>query len=184
VLDSLSRPICRFGLVLLVISSSVLAGAMSAPTSMAREAMGGQPAGRIDIVQPELTHLGSNVPAFRAQPEDLTDRLWRLTSYSSDGFLTPALPDTPVTATFDNDGTVSGNASCNDYSGPYRSNDYTISIGPLTATRMACERDVMDQEQAFLEALESAGDYMVQASTLTLADEGGRPLAIFSRGLL
>jgi len=42
----------------------------------------------------------------------------------------------------------------------------------------------MDQEQAFLDALESAEDYTVQASTLTLAEQGGRPVAIFSRGLL
>jgi heat shock protein HslJ len=107
-----------------------------------------------------------------------------LDAYSSDGFLTPVLPDTLITATFERDGTVNGNASCNDYSGPYRVIEIAISIGPLLTTRMACDRDVMDQEQAYLDAMENAETYSVQGTTLTLAAAGGLPVAVFGRGLL
>jgi hypothetical protein len=49
---------------------------------------------------------------------------------------------------------------------------------------MACEGNIMEQEQAYLHALENAATFTVQATTLTLAEAGGLPLAIFGRGLL
>jgi heat shock protein HslJ len=128
--------------------------------------------------------MPSNGPSLSAQPSELTEGTWRLDSYSSGGFLTPVLDGTPITATFERDGTVSGHASCNNYSGTYRAGELTISIGPLTTTRMACEQNIMEQEQAYLHALENAATFTVQATTLTLAEAGGLPLAIFGRGLL
>jgi heat shock protein HslJ len=38
----------------------------------------------------------------------------------------------------DKDGTLSGNAGCNEYSGPYTVTGNQIKIGPLTSTMMAC----------------------------------------------
>jgi heat shock protein HslJ len=184
VANSLSRGIRRLSLVLLVICASLVVGGVAAAKSIAREATGVPLARGPVALQADLNGLGSEAARFGAQSEALLDGMWRLDSYSSDGFLTPVMDGTLVTASFERDGTVSGNASCNSFSGSYRATAITISIGPLATTRMACDRDVMDQEQGFLDALESAGTYTVQATTLTLGDADGTPVAIFGKGLL
>lgn len=62
-------------------------------------------------------------------------------------------PNTSITLAFDGAGAVSGNSGCNSYSGAYAINGTSLSIGPLISTRMACEPDVMDQEQLYLASL-------------------------------
>jgi heat shock protein HslJ len=180
------RPIHVLSIVALLVGTTVM-GALSATTSVAREELAREELDDPSAVGSETLqeHHGSpsNEPLISLQPPELFTGAWRLDTYSSDGFLTPVADGTIITAEFDRD-TISGHASCNSYSGPYRANDYVISIGPLLTTRMACDRDVMDQEQAYLDALESAATFTVQATTLTLAEEGGQPVAIFGKSLL
>jgi heat shock protein HslJ len=63
-------------------------------------------------------------------------------------------PAAPPTMTFAQDATVGGNASCNRYSGPFRTDGDRISIGDVSMTQMLCEADA--QETAFLAALRGA----------------------------
>jgi len=160
-----------------------VAGTASAATNMVRGELSGPTAIGSQSLEKDR-EARTNEPFFSAQPSELTQGTWRLDSYSSDGFLTPVLDNTMITAEFNLGGNLSGHASCNDYSGPYRVGDINISIGPVSTTRMACQQDVMEQEQNYLSALESAASYTVQATTLTLAEEGGQPVAIFGKGLL
>lgn len=94
---------------------------------------------------------------------------YMVTHYYSPEFngATNLWPDTEITLTLGADGTLSGNAGCNDYSGtwevsgPYVSDvgfdnelGQTFTISDLTWTEMACEDELlMEQEAEFLQAL-------------------------------
>jgi heat shock protein HslJ len=49
---------------------------------------------------------------------------------------------------------VGGFAGCNSFSGTYGTNGNIVRVGPLATTRIACDQEVMDQEAAFLDALQ------------------------------
>jgi heat shock protein HslJ len=55
-----------------------------------------------------------------------------------------------------------------------------MSIGPAVATRMACaDEGVMDQETAYLTALESVASYEIRGDGLRLLDSEGNLLLEF-----
>jgi len=57
---------------------------------------------------------------------------------------------------FDADGTVSGNAGCNNFSGSYKVHSWFITISPLATTFKLCDDATMQAEQKFLAKLQSA----------------------------
>jgi heat shock protein HslJ len=65
------------------------------------------------------------------------------------------------TIRFDADGTVSGSAGCDSYRGPWSldPDGIVLHIGPLLATRVACDQGVRDMESAYLAALEDVIGY-------------------------
>jgi heat shock protein HslJ len=77
------------------------------------------------------------------------------------------LPDTRITLQFD-DGLVSGSSGCNRFSGSFSSGEGTLTIGMLRLTRMACESEVMEQEQQFLAALQSATTWAIVRGMLDM----------------
>lgn len=85
-------------------------------------------------------------------PQYLLGSGWELVDLGG----TPALQDRKPTLEFPEPGRVSGNASCNRYSGPVELGDGTIRVGQLATTRMACTPEVDVQEKAFLVALQNA----------------------------
>ena len=86
------------------------------------------------------------------------------------------------TAVFATDGTISGNATCNTYSGSYKIDGDKITIGPLASTMMACASEELNaQEAAFLAALQSATTYGVEGKTLELRDAAGALQADFEQ---
>jgi heat shock protein HslJ len=125
----------------------------------------------------------SNAPWFSAQPSEL-EGTWRLDSYISNGFLTPVLDNTLIIVTFERDGTFNGDASCNTYAGPYEEIQPLLAVAPFLTSNDTCDRDVMEQEEAYLEALSSTVTFTIQGTTLTLAGAGGLPVAIFGRSLM
>jgi heat shock protein HslJ len=80
---------------------------------------------------------------------------------------------TTVTAIFGSDGTLTGSGGCNQYNTTYKTDGDKITIGPVATTRMACEQSVMDQEQAYLNALANASTYTLGKGTLELRDTSG-----------
>lgn len=59
-----------------------------------------------------------------------------------------------VTLGFTEDGRISGQASCNNYSGSYRFASGRLTLdGPLAVTRKMCPPALMNQEQRFLDTL-------------------------------
>ena len=88
----------------------------------------------------------------------------------------------PVTAIFEEDGTLSGSGGCNSYTGSWETDENSIEIGPLASTAMACaEPDVMDQETRYLAALQEADTYRVDATTLEMFDAEGTRLVQYQR---
>ena len=93
--------------------------------------------------------------------------------------------DAAPTASFAEDGTVSGNAGCNTYNGPWtQSDDRTdISVGPLATTRMACaDQDANDQETSLLQALEASVSADVTTHAATFYNDDGWRTVTLTRG--
>jgi heat shock protein HslJ len=87
-----------------------------------------------------------------------------------------------ATLAFADDGSVSGNASCNQFRGTLRVDGDAISFGPLVTTRKACNEAVMQQEQRYLDALRETTRFEIKGSFLYLYSEGRmQPLRFIAR---
>jgi len=76
---------------------------------------------------------------------------------------------------------VAGQGGCNRFGGRYTFDGNAIKIGPLASTRMACEPEVMDAEQAWFQMLERAGAAEATPTTLVLKDGNGTVIATLRR---
>jgi len=107
---------------------------------------------------------------------------WIVTSYYSGDAITSVVGDATLTADFADDGTLSGNAGCNNYNGPYEIDGDSISIGPLAGTKMACtSEELTKQETDYLAALELATSFSVTGDRLDLLRDGGTIAATFEK---
>lgn len=120
---------------------------------------------------------------FEQASSDLAGSSWDVISYNNGkGGVVTVITGTSITASFGEDGQVSGSAGCNDYFGPYTADGSAISIGPLAATRKLCaDEDVMAQETAYLAALETAATYKITADSMEMRTAEGAKVAGFSR---
>jgi heat shock protein HslJ len=119
---------------------------------------------------------GSRLLAYvRAEPPALTGITWTVTGYNNGKqAVVSAIVGTELTATFAEDGTVSGSGGVNTFSGPYTVGPLAISIGPLSATEMSSDQPgVMEQEARYLDALQSAARYRLEGDMLELRREDG-----------
>lgn len=100
---------------------------------------------------------------------------WKVTGYNNGkGGVVSAIVGSELTAVFSEDGTVSGSSGVNTYSGEYALDGNEITIGPLVATEMASEDPrLMEQESAYLAALQSAAVYTIRGNTMELRREDG-----------
>ena len=106
---------------------------------------------------------------------------WSLTRYVVDGAMTATPSGVSIDADFSN-GRVSGNAGVNTYSGTYEAGGSgSLQIGPLVSTQMAGPPAAMAAETAYLDALERAGGYISDGTTLTISAANGDPLLEYAR---
>ncbi len=86
----------------------------------------------------------------------------------------PALGDSALTLNFSADGRVSGDSGCNRFMGSYEADGPRLTLSQLASTRRACLSDALNQqEQAYLQALQSIARYHVEQSQLLLTTENG-----------
>jgi heat shock protein HslJ len=106
----------------------------------------------------------------------LQDTRWVLVSLGGE----PPLAGTAPSAEFTED-QISGSAGCNTYFGTYAVSGSEITIADVANTEMWCmePEGVMDQEAAFLKALDTVATYRVDADRLELLDEAGSPVLAF-----
>jgi heat shock protein HslJ len=118
----------------------------------------------------------------RMEPLVLEDTDWNLDAYNDgQGALVNLIDGTQITASFGEEGTLSGSAGCNQYNTTYEADAIKISIGPIALTQMACSEPsgVMDQESKYLISLESAATYNNLGIALNLFDTEGQILASY-----
>ena len=83
---------------------------------------------------------------------------------------------------FDGQGVVSGSTGVNRLDGPARADGDRLHIGPLRTTRMAGPPEAMDDEAAFVAALEDVAAFGIEAGALTLLDADGGTRVTLARG--
>ena len=89
-----------------------------------------------------------------------------------------------ITAVFGEDGSLSGSAGCNNYSGTYEFDGKNMSIGPLAATQKFCEQPegTMDQESEYLSALQTVATWSIDGDVLDLRTSEGSRAVSYSAG--
>lgn len=89
---------------------------------------------------------------------------------------------TEITADFGEDGQWTGFTGCNNYVAECKTDGNKIDIGSAAATtRKACQADVMEQENAYLAALETADVYKVEGTNMEMRSNDGAKVAGFRR---
>lgn len=109
-------------------------------------------------------------------PGGLAGTRWDVINYNNGKqAVVSVLTSSAITLNFDADGRVSGNASCNDYTGRYDISGDILHVGALATTFRLCHKPdgIMEQERQYLTALQSAQTYEIAGDTLTIRDGGG-----------
>jgi heat shock protein HslJ len=103
---------------------------------------------------------GTPPPAEDAPAGEGEGLTFYLISYGAQDAAQPLITGTQITASFADD-LVTGNAGCNNYSGTLTPVNDHFTVGPILTTRQFCAEPVgvMEQEQAYLTALEATGGF-------------------------
>src|SRR5690554_6655152 len=110
----------------------------------------------------------------------LQGNIWQLVSYrDANGAMVDVLPDTEITLEFGSD-EVGGSGGCNAYGGGYTADGLSLEIGEIVATLIFCaSEERMEQEAAYLAALNSAASYRIADNQLELLDSADEVLLVF-----
>lgn len=115
-----------------------------------------------------------------AAADPLADTTWVLDSLWVEGARWEAISQSVVTATFSN-GELAGDMGCNRYSRPYAAAGREVQWGALLLTGAACDSPaIIEQEDAFIVALEAVAEFSLSPTSLELLDSDGRPVILFS----
>jgi len=110
----------------------------------------------------------------KAAAAELPGTTWNVVNYNNGKDAVVSLvAGSELTLEFGTDGQVSGSGGVNRYNGAYEVDGASISVGPLASTKMAGEPELMEQEAAFLKALEASTQWTVVRGRLELRDAEG-----------
>jgi heat shock protein HslJ len=118
---------------------------------------------------------GKTVAVYKAQATQIAGTAWEVTGINNGkGGVASLVADTHVTLEFGAEGRASGTAGCNRYTAGYTADKTALTFTPAAATRMMCAAPgVMEQEQAFLQALTRVATMRMEGDRLELrAAEG------------
>ena len=103
----------------------------------------------------------------------LTSGVWRVEDIDGGG----VIDYSQTTLNFSPDGTLSGRAGCNSYTGSYELEDGVLTLGSIALTRKACVPALGDQESKFISVLNDVERLSFGAEgALTLETPDGRYL--------
>jgi heat shock protein HslJ len=113
---------------------------------------------------------GAVLASFAAQAQALAGTAWHATAINNGREAVVSLvTGTTVLMEFAGDGRVSGSAGCNRYTATWRAEGKRLGFTPAVSTRMACAAPgVMEQEQAFLNALATVATMQFEGDRLEL----------------
>ena len=118
---------------------------------------------------------GKVVATFSAQSQSLAGTSWHVTGINNGKDAVVSLvAGTSVTMNFATGGKVAGSGGCNNYTSTYTQDGGKVTFTSPAATRRMCAASaVMEQEQAFLKALESAATARMEGNGLELRTADG-----------
>ena len=123
---------------------------------------------------PAASPAASTAAASASAGSGLEGTLWRLTEYLGPDGSAVSVPEAiSASATFAN-GIATGNAGCNDYTGPYTVVGDNLTFGPLAVTKKACGPAETVVETVFLAALGKVATYAVTGRSLELRTAEGK----------
>jgi heat shock protein HslJ len=128
--------------------------------------------GRLELRDANGALLAAFAPA---SVTELPGSSWLVTGYYvNQGVTSPAI-GTELSIYFDPAGSVEGSAGCNRYFGSFQASDSNLTIGALATTRAFCPdpEGIMEQETAFVAALQSAATYSIQNNLLEIRSADG-----------
>jgi polar amino acid transport system substrate-binding protein len=108
---------------------------------------------------------------------------WSATAYYDGSAMASTLPGTAMTAAFGADGSLHGSGGCNSYSSSYVVDGNSLSIGPVSSSQALCTdpAGIMEQENAYFAALQSAASYSMEAGELYIQNSSGTVVVEFIR---
>lgn len=87
--------------------------------------------------------------------------------------------DADATIAFPKHGQIVGQAPCNSYTSEQKAPYPWFEIGPIAATRKAC--DAMDEESRFFTALTQMREIEAQGDMLIMSNEAGRQMVFLAQ---
>lgn len=123
-------------------------------------------------------------PIAPPQPPVVTNPLagtrWTVTNINNgSGAVAGLIPGSAISMDFDAAGRVQGNGGCNTYFANYQAGGNVLTVSQPGSTSMFCDspEGVMQQEQQFLAALQSAATFQINGNQLSIRS-GGDALAV------
>jgi heat shock protein HslJ len=110
-----------------------------------------------------------SAPEASTDPAELVGVVWVLDEATRGALAEEAPEASDITLEFADDGTVSGNAGCNTYSGSYEADDQgSMSFGQAAITQMACGEAVMALEANYLQTLGQVTAFAIAEGNLIM----------------
>ncbi len=129
--------------------------------------------------------LEDMVPDVGPTPEPesaLVTTSWSLVSYGDPGSETPVIEGTEVTLEFQDESQAVGLGGCNSFGTQYEVVNDQLTFVELISTQIACaEEGVMEQEQAYYDALRSATEFERTDSELQIWYDDGQSVLNFEQ---
>lgn len=118
---------------------------------------------------------GRTLASFTAQDTALAGTSWRVTGINNGKqAVVSVLPGTSVTLAFAADGRATGSAGCNTFNASYESEGARLRFGQMATTRKMCAGTrTMDQELAFVRALQTVTTARIDGDRLELRNADG-----------
>jgi heat shock protein HslJ len=126
---------------------------------------------------------GAVLATLATQVRELAGTSWQATGINNGkGGVVSVASGSTVSLAFGTDGRASGSAGCNGFNAGYTAEGSNLRFTPAAVTQKMCiEAGVMEQEAAFLKALESVATSRVEADQLELRRADGALAATFTR---
>lgn len=132
---------------------------------------------------PETEESATESPETAETPsetDNLANTSWTLQSFGPAGE-TAVIGETPLTLVFEEEGLVSGDGGCNSFSGSYEVQGNQLVFNDVVGTLRACaDENLTAQEQQYLSALQSAGEFEQTADQLTIHYNDGQDTLNFA----
>lgn len=126
---------------------------------------------------------GTTLLTYTATPPDLLTTWRTITFGTAEGQTWTPGTLTTITLRFNPDGTIGGNAGCNDYTGKFQVNGAdSLVVGITGMTKMYCGiGGVMEVEDAYTKTLMQMRHFSLSNNTLRLSDATGNMRMLFER---